>query len=405
MVWILQKAMGANCSISEVGVIIMDESVIQNVLGLYEEKIDSLDISPKEKTALKLSLKDRYAKMRYDPGDAVGVIAAQSISEPATQTTLRSYHRAAGVGLNITQGLPRILEIFDARKVPVTPSMKIYLQKEFNVKNKAVEIASSIKETDLKHIMVMDSLDLGNMALEVELDKDIIKQFNIIPDKIISAVKRKVKNVNATVDGNKLIFEINKDKVTIKDLQALRFKLRDVHVKGIKGITHCIVEKVGDEYVLYTLGSNLMKVSKIEGIDTSRLCSNNIFEIAEVLGIEAARNTLVMEIIETLRAQGVDTDVRHLLLVADAMTQSGEIQPIGRYGLSGSKSSVLARANFEETIRHLTDAAVYGLSDELNGIVENVMIGKTAKVGTGLIDIAMKTQKKEKPKKTAETKE
>ncbi|MCK5042940.1 MAG: DNA-directed RNA polymerase subunit A'', partial [Candidatus Aenigmarchaeota archaeon] len=68
-------------------------------------------------------------------------------------------------------------------------------------------------------------------------------------------------------------------------------------------------------------------------------------------------------------------------------------------------SSVLARANFEETIRHLTDAAVYGLSDDLNGIVENVMIGKTAKVGTGLIDIAMKTQKKEKPKKAAEIKE
>lgn len=377
----------------EVDVIVMDESVVQNVLGLYEEKIDNLGISPKEKTALKIALENRYNKMRYDPGDAVGVVAAQSISEPATQTTLRSYHRAAGAGLNITQGLPRILEIFDARKTPVTPSMKIHLLKEFNVKEKAVEIASSIKETDLKHIMISDSLDLGSMALEVELDKDIIARLDIVPDKIVSAVKRKVKNVNASVDANKLIFEINKDKVTIKDLQSLRFKLRDVHVKGIKGITHCIVEKVSDEYVLYTLGSNLMKVSKIEGIDTSRLLSNNIFEIAEVLGIEAARNTLVMEITETLRAQGVDTDVRHLLLVADTMTQSGAIQAIGRYGLSGSKSSVLARANFEETIKHLTDAAVYGLSDELNGIVENVMIGKTAKVGTGLINVAMKTKK------------
>ena len=108
---------------SEVCVIIMDESVFQNVLGLYEENIDSLNIDKKEKTALKASLKDRYKSMLYDPGDAVGVIAAQSISEPATQTTLRSYHRAAGAGLNITQGLPRILEIFDARKVPVTPSM------------------------------------------------------------------------------------------------------------------------------------------------------------------------------------------------------------------------------------------------------------------------------------------
>ncbi len=371
--------------------IIMDESVVQDVLGLYEEKVDKSDLSTKEKSALKKSLKDKYNDMYYDCGDAVGVIAAQSISEPATQTTLRSYHRAAGIGLNITQGLPRILEIFDARKAPVTPAMKIYLLKEFNTKDKAVKIASSIKETDLKHIIVSDSLDLGNMTVEVELDKKLVEKLSIEPDKIVSAVKRKIKNLNGSIDGNKIIFEMNKDKVTVKDLQTLRFKLRDVHVKGIKGVTHCIVDKTGKDFVLYTLGSNLGKVSKIEGINISRMISNNIFEIAETFGIEAARTTIVSEITETLRAQGVDTDVRHLLLVADTMTQSGDIQAIGRYGLSGSKSSVLARANFEETIKHLVDAAVHGMYDELNGIVENVMIGKTARVGTGLVDIAMKT--------------
>jgi len=373
-------------------VIIMDESVVQDVLGLYEEKIDKSDLSAKEKSALKKSLKDRYTNMYYDCGEAIGVIAAQSISEPATQTTLRSYHRAAGIGLNITQGLPRILEIFDARKEPVTPAMKIYLQKEFNTKEKAIKIAASIKETNLKHIMTLDSLDLGNMTVEVELDKKLIEKLSIEPDKIVSAVKRKIKNLNGSIEGNKIIFEINKDKVTVKDLQTLRFKLREVHVKGIKGITHCIVEKTSNEFVLYTLGSNLIKVSKIEGIDISRMKSNNIFEIVETLGIEAARTTIVSEITDTLRGQGVDTDVRHLLLVADTMTQSGDIQAIGRYGLSGSKSSVLARANFEETIKHLVDAAVHGLSDELNGIVENVMIGKTARVGTGLVEVVMKTQ-------------
>lgn len=368
----------------------MDESVVQDVLGLYEEKVDKSDLSAKEKSALKKSLKDKYTNMYYDSGDAIGVIAAQSISEPATQTTLRSYHRAAGIGLNITQGLPRILEIFDARKAPVTPAMKIYLQKEFNTKDKAVKIASSIKETDLKHIIVSDSLDLGNMTVEAELDKKLVDKLSIEPDKIVSAVKRKIKNLNGSIDGNKIIFEMNKDKVTVKDLQTLRFKLRDIHVKGIKGITHCIVDKTGKDFVLYTLGSNLGKVSKIEGIDIPRMVSNNIFEIADTFGIEAARTTIISEITETLRAQGVDTDVRHLLLVADTMTQSGDIQAIGRYGLSGSKSSVLARANFEETIKHLVDAAVHGTYDELNGIVENVMIGKTARVGTGLVDIAMK---------------
>ncbi len=368
----------------------MDKKVMNEVLGRYEETIDNLEIPKADKERLKKALSSKYEKMQYEAGEAVGVIAAQSISEPATQTTLRSYHRASVGGLNITQGLPRILEIFDAKKEPVTPTMTLYMDKEHNEKDKALEIASSIKETKLKHIMVADSLNLGSMALEVELDNSIVERLKIDPQKVVSAIKKKIKNINSRLEGNVVVVEPKKEDVTVKDLQNMRFKLRDVHIKGIKGITQCVVEKDGEEHVLKTLGSNVNKVSKIEGVDQKRVFSNNIFEVASVYGIEAARATIVSEIIETMRAQGVDTDVRHILLVADTMTQSGEIQAIGRYGLSGSKSSVLARANFEETVKHLTDAAVDGSVDGLNGIVENVMIGKAAKVGTGLVDIGMK---------------
>ncbi|MEA3229604.1 MAG: DNA-directed RNA polymerase subunit A'' [archaeon] len=378
----------------------MEKCIVDKVLKAYGERIDKLDVDKKKKDQLKASLLEKYEKMNYEFGEAVGVIAAQSISEPATQTTLRSYHRAAAGGLNITQGLPRILEIFDAKKEPVTPTMTIYFEKEFDTKDKAIEIATTIKETNLKHIMLMDSLDLTNMALEVELDKEILKRLSITPEKVVSAVRKKIKNLEGKVEGNVVVFELKKDDVTIKDLQTLRFKLRDVHIKGIKGVTQCIVEKDEDEYILNTLGSNISKVSKIEGVDKLRILSNNIFEVAEIYGIEAARTTIVSEIINTMRAQGVDTDIRHVLLVADTMTQSGKIQAIGRYGLSGSKASVLARANFEETVRHLTEAAVSGSVDELNGIVENVMIGKTAKVGTGLVEIAMKLPESDSQKKT-----
>ena len=72
------------------------------------------------------------------------------------------------------------------------------------------------------------------------------------------------------------------------------------------------------------------------------------------------------------------------------MTSKGEIKPIGRYGLSGAKSSVLARSNFEETVKHLVDASIIGEKDELKGIVENIIIGKTAKVGSGLVELKMK---------------
>jgi DNA-directed RNA polymerase subunit A" len=186
-------------------------------------------------------------------------------------------------------------------------------------------------------------------------------------------IKENFKDINVKEGKDKIIVK-TKDEVTIKALQKLKTKILESHIKGVKGITEVRVKQKNDEWVINTLGSNLAKMLEINGIDKSRSTTNNIHEVLKVLGIEAARQSIVSNAYTTMREGGLAVDIRHIMLVADMMTADGDIKPIGRYGVAGAKGSVLARANFEETIKHLTRAAIRAETDKLESIIENVMI-------------------------------
>jgi len=145
----------------------------------------------------------------------------------------------------------------------------------------------------------------------------------------------------------------------------------------------------GDEYVVYTEGSNFREILGMPEVDFTRTVTNDIHEIAEVLGIEAARNAIINEAMKTLEEQGLEVDIRHIMLVADMMTSSGEIRQVGRHGISGEKASVLARASFEITTKHLFDACLRGEKDRLDGIIENVIAGQPIPLGTGSVELIM----------------
>ncbi|MCY0883909.1 MAG: DNA-directed RNA polymerase subunit A'', partial [Acidianus infernus] len=151
-----------------------------------------------------------------------------------------------------------------------------------------------------------------------------------------------------------------------------------------------IVQKRGDEYVIITDGSNLEGVLGIKGVDASRIETNNLHEVENVLGIEAARELITREIKKVLDEQGLDVDIRHVELVADIMTRTGEVRQIGRHGVTGEKTSVFAKAAFEVTVKHLLDAAARGDVEEFRGVVENIIIGQPIKLGTGMVELLMK---------------
>lgn len=330
-----------------------------------------------------------YQKALVEPGEAVGTVAAQSIGEPSTQMTLNTFHYAGVAEINVTLGLPRIIEIVDARKNPSTPIMTVYLDENHRYdREKALEVARRIEGTTLENLAREETIDILNFEYVVEIDPERLEKAGLDMEKVKRKLEGSFKSAEFEAEGYTLI--VRPKKVTkLSDLRKLAEKVKKHRLKGLSGVGKTIIRKEGDEYVIYTEGSNFKQVLKVPGVDPTRTRTNNIHEIAEVLGIEAARNAIIEEIVNTMQEQGLEVDVRHIMLVADMMTLDGVILPIGRHGIVGEKASVLARAAFEITTQHLFEAAERGEEDPLNGVVENVLIGQPVPVGTGIVKLVM----------------
>lgn len=362
--------------------------------SIYEELKNLLRDVPEQNREKAIdAVVRKYKEKSMEIEEAAGIIAAQSISEPATQLTMRSYHVAGSVEAKITLGLPRLIEIFDARREPVTPSMKIYLKKSYNTKEKASQLSREIKEVLVEDVADEVSIDLVGNAVEIALNKSLMKNYEVTEKKVASALGEALEDVSISERENKIVVKLKTEDVDVKELQKLRGKIMAVHISGIPNIKQVIVSQDGDRWVLTTIGSNLEKILEVDGVDVENVKTNNIHEICDVLGIEAARSAIIEEASKTLKEQGIDVDIRYLMLVADVMTADGLVKPIGRYGVAGAKGSVLARANFEETIKHLTTAAVTNDVDKLESVVENVILNQIVPVGTGAFELIYRPKK------------
>lgn len=326
-----------------------------------------------------------------EPGEAIGVVAAQSIGEPGTQMTLRTFHFAGVKERDVTLGLPRLIELVDARKQPSTPTMDIYLDEEHRTsKEKAMEVAKELLFTKIEDVMDKVELNLLEQGITFHFSEKKMKDRNAtLQDlaRVLAGGKRKI-----VIDEENNVITVILGTMDINALQSLRKRLTNSRVKGVPGITRVSVIRKEGEWMIQTSGSNFNKVLKIPGVDPTRTTTNNIYEIAMTLGIEAARTALVKEIVNTLNEQGLEVDVRHILLVADMMTNKGVLQQIGRHGIAGSKSSVLARAAFEITVPTLAEAAVKGEIERLKGVTENVIVGSTIPVGTGMVELYIRSE-------------
>lgn len=373
----------------------------------YDKKIEASDLPEKTKDQLRKYLGEKdltdaqfkqildrvheeYKSTRIEACEAVGIIAAQSIGEPGTQMTMRTFHYAGVAEINVTLGLPRLIEIVDARKEPSTPTMTVYLEADYGVdRDKAREVSWQIEAAPLQEFGDITT-DMENMHVVVHLNTKVCDKRKISPMDIMEAAPKKIRDRRHYRDFEHEIDEANstlifspKNKDSYQNLFQLAEHVRNVIVQGIDDINRVVVRKESGEYILYTEGSNLNDVFDVVGVDTTRTRTNNISEIANVLGIEAARNAIIHETVSTLNEQGIAVDVRHLMLVADMMCMEGEIKQIGRHGIAGEKESVLSRAAFEVTVNHLLDAAVANEVDELSGVTENVIVGQPIQLGTG----------------------
>jgi DNA-directed RNA polymerase subunit A" len=326
-----------------------------------------------------------------ESGEAVGTVAAQSVGEPGTQMTMRTFHYAGVAELNVTLGLPRLIEIVDARKKISTPTMAIYFEEDFAEDEEYVRtLANRIGKITLNDILMDFNVNYASMTLSIEIDEEQIEEKRLDYDEIIKKIEKAFKKVE--INKNLLSFEptISEAKHAIRELRLLADKVRDLQISGIKNIGKVVIRKEGQEWVIHTEGSNLGAILKMEGVDKTRTTTNDIHEVEKILGIEAARNAIIREAQATMEEQGLTVDVRHIMLVADMMTADGTVKSIGRHGISGEKASVLARASFEETGKHLLRASIRGEVDHLTGIIENIIIGQPIPLGTGSVGVIMK---------------
>jgi DNA-directed RNA polymerase subunit A" len=340
----------------------------------------------------------RYEYALVEPGEAVGVIAAQSMGEPSTQMTMRTFHYAGVAELNVTLGLPRIIEIVDARKKPSTPTMTVYLNEDISQdRDQARKIAKEIETLMVGDLIEKSEIDLINSRIEIIFDKYEMKKREIELAEIVEKISKAKIKVDEDWAESKFKVHLPVEKPSLKEMRKITAKVRDIYLRGIKGIQRVVMRKDPTEgYIIYTEGSALKKVLAIKGVDVSRTKTNDIKEIEEVLGIEAARAAIINEILDTLDEQGLKVDTRHLMVLADMMTVDGTVKAIGRHGVSGQKASVLARAAFEITVDHLLRAGIKGEYEELNGIVENVIVGRPVRLGTGMVELAMRRELEEK---------
>ncbi len=365
----------------EVSALPLPQKVIYNMIRELKER----KVTKKQLDEIIQRTAAAYGYARIEPHEAAGVVSAQSIGEPGTQMTMRTFHYAGVAEINVTLGLPRLIEIVDARKNPSTPMMTIFLEKDFAFdREKARQIAWEIEATNITVLGSM-STDITEMKIIVELNKKALSQRNITSKEVADKIKEEL---GVAVELSEDILIARPEELSYRQLLQLVKNLQSVTLKGIKGIKRVVIRKEENgEYVLYTEGSALKEVLAIDGVDATRTRTNNVNEIFEVMGIEAARAALIHEARETLREQGLDVDVRHIMLVADIMTVDGDVKPIGRHGISGEKASVLARAAFEVTVNHLLDSGLAGDVDELRGVTENVIVGQPIKLGTGNVKL------------------
>ncbi len=346
------------------------ENIIQFIYGG-----DGKDVS-------KIHLKED----KLAPGEAVGVVTAQSFGEASTQMVLNVFHHAGVAQMQITLGLPRLIEILDARKQPSTPIMELYVERDYNNEKEARILAEKIKEVKLKDVLSAINIDFGGKKIEIELRGTALKHSHTNPQRILEKLSDKKFKVRL---HDMKIF-LNVSDLNFKEMYKLKEKLKGTVVSGVKGVPQVAVSKRGRDFVILAAGSNLKEVIEIKGIDRERVFSNDIHDVLNVFGIEAAYQTIINEIKKVIETQGLDINERHLKLVADAMTSSGIVKGVTRMGIITDKASVLARATFETPDKQFVNATIQGAKDELKSVIENILLNQAIPVGTGLPGLLVK---------------
>ncbi|KAF9569256.1 hypothetical protein EC968_002626 [Mortierella alpina] len=375
----------------------MDEDVPEEVKKIVNNK---LSVTERQLEQFLYICWDKFMKAKIEPASAVGAVGAQSIGEPGTQMTLKTFHFAGVASMNITLGVPRIKEIINAAKVITTPIITTRLVNNMDVKAARIvkgriektmlgDIAEFIEEVykpDECYIGVRLDLEaIRRLQLETDLD-EVAKAIGAAPKLKIGA-----SNVQSHRPDRLRIYVQSKDPAGLYySIKALKRALPDIIIKGLPQVNRAVINEIqgsGGKKELLVEGYGLRELMNTEGVVGTQTRSNHVMEVWKVLGIEAARRTILDEIKSVMDSHGLTIDPRHVMLLGDIMTSKGEVLGITRFGIAKMKDSVMMLASFEKTTDHLFDAALYSKKDAIEGVSECIIMGIPMSIGTGLFKL------------------
>ncbi|MBU1246220.1 MAG: DNA-directed RNA polymerase subunit A'' [Nanoarchaeota archaeon] len=367
------------------------EDLSAKVIESVKEEAEKQKLSSADVKKVLDRAKEEYKKAMISPGEAIGIVTAESFGEPGTQMTLNVFHFAGVAEMQVTEGLPRLIEIFDARKEPQTPIMEVHLKPAYTKDEKTIKkVASLIKEMTFNELSSEFSINIIKGSVESVLDNKKMKDYGFTRKYISNILTDQLKNMEIRESKRGFIFVLKEGSENLSEVYRMKEKIKDTIIRGIKGIAQVLPTLKNNKMVILCGGSNLKEVLQLEQVDENKTKTNNIFEIANVLGIEAARQIIIEESLSVIEKQGLDIDIRHILLLADLMTSSGKISGITRGGIMSEKESVLARASFETPDVHLVNASLVGEEDKLKSVIENVILNQPVPLGTGLPGLVAK---------------
>jgi DNA-directed RNA polymerase II subunit RPB1 len=348
------------------------------------------------------------------------------------------------------RGVPRIKELLSVTKNIKAPAMNIYLYPEINKnKMKSKDVLNKIETTYFKDIVTstkiyydpddfnttigedrlfvqsyaefidIEKLKAQNLSpwlLRMEFDKGKMLEYQLSMIDIYHVLNDFYEdNISAMFsddNSNKLVFRIKihedlepskeEDRDIITELKALEKNiLETINIKGVRKVNKVSMSKKEffeynpdtmlfdktHEWVLESNGTNLLDIMCVPHVDISRTVSNNINEIYEIFGIEAARQALYNEIYSVIKDADLYVNYRHIALLVDTMTNKGYIISIDRHGINRVDIGPLAKSSFEETTDMLIKAGIFSEVDRINGVSANIMLGQIPPCGTGDTDV------------------
>ena len=393
------------------------------------------------------------------PGEAVGVVSAQSIGEPSTQFTLDAFHQAGLVQRRMTVGVPRLKELLHASKTIATPSMVVpyrdktigydqadrlarslqflcvdnvlhssYVQYDPAGDNEATPVTQTFKDFDLMaHCAEVygteKSLDIhgraSNWIVRLVLNRTALSEHRLFPEDVAKEIAHQITDcafsiVYSQPNMQQWVIRVRLLEGATTELEArvLHARMRDdVLLGGVNGIrdsravqqTRTVIDRsnggltTSTEWVVDTEGSSLMKIATRDWADWQNTVTNDVVEVAKTLGIVAARAVLFAELDRVISYDGGYVDARHLKALAATMTHRGYILSVTRHGINRVDFSVLQRASYEEPVDMIIQAAVTAEKDGMNGTCQAIVGGQKIPVGTGTVSLQENVEEGKRP--------